>query len=177
MQNARWLEGKATHSAVDSGSTSPHPAYPPLSFDHRQCQPTRREPPKSPTTTPAGRGERTPPASPERVGESHHAGGMRPASRNGSDALGNRCPSVLSILVLCVPRARQGCPCSCGALTLAPGAPNAVSSLMRYAACKDRRRNRWGTVPIFVRRKWDCPLAPWPSATVVSSPVLTALES
>jgi hypothetical protein len=41
---------------------------------------------------------------------------------------------------------------------------NAVSSLMRYAACKDRRRNRWGTVPLR-------------SATVVSSPVLTALES
>jgi hypothetical protein len=23
---------------------------------------------------------------------------------------------------------------------------------------KDRRMNKWGTVPIFVRRKWDCPL-------------------
>ena len=30
-------------------------------------------------------------------------------------------------------------------------------------AAKDRRMNKWGTVPIFVRRKWDCPLANYDS--------------
>ncbi len=28
----------------------------------------------------------------------------------------------------------------------------------RVPGCQDWQRNNWGTVPIFVRRKWDCPL-------------------
>ena len=28
---------------------------------------------------------------------------------------------------------------------------------------KDRRRNKWGTVPIFAQRKWDCPLVAGPN--------------
>ena len=33
---------------------------------------------------------------------------------------------------------------------------------------KGRRKNKWGTVPIFVRRKWDCPLRKCDDIGVVS---------